>query len=69
MNTDVAREILTAQEAAKALCIPLRTLYDLIERGHVPAIRLGRRRLVLREVVEGIIDQGRRPPTVDDDDI
>jgi excisionase family DNA binding protein len=68
-STDVAEEILTAREAAAKLRIPLRTFYDLIDRGVVPAIRLGRRRMVLREVIDGFIDQGRRPPTVSDDDI
>jgi excisionase family DNA binding protein len=71
-STDVAEEILTAKEAAVALRIPLRTMYDLIDRGEVPAIKLGRRRLVLRETVQGILDQGRRLPTValeDDDEI
>lgn len=70
-STDAADAILTAREAAEALRVPLRTMYDLIERGEVPAIKLGRRRLVLRETVDGIIAQGRQVPAValDDDDI
>jgi excisionase family DNA binding protein len=62
----VAHAVMTVHEAAQSLRLPLRTMYSLIDKGEVPAIRLGRRRMVLREVVEGILDQGRRPPTVHD---
>lgn len=72
MNTaDVSQEILTAKEAAEVLRTPLRTIYALIERGEIPAIKLGRRRLILRTVIDGILAQGLPNQTVilEDDDI
>ena len=41
--TVAARLALTVPEAAAELQIPASTLYDLIRRGEVPAVRIGKR--------------------------
>ncbi|MDA8336538.1 MAG: helix-turn-helix domain-containing protein [Peptococcaceae bacterium] len=43
---------MTIQEAAKALGIGLNLAYDLVRKGEIPARRLGRRWVVLREPLE-----------------
>lgn len=40
---------MTIQEAAKALGIGLNLTYDLVRKGEIPARRLGRRWVVLRQ--------------------
>ena len=66
---DVSSDVLTADEAARELRVPLRTLYDRADKGEIPHFRVGRRRQFLRETIMAIKGQGRmRPiqPPVDD---
>jgi excisionase family DNA binding protein len=65
----MTEKTLTVQEAAEALRIPQRTVYALIERGEIPAIRLGRRRYILQSVLSAILAQGRRSIIAEDDEI
>jgi len=54
----VGRRLLSVEETAHALHISGRHLRDLISRGHVRAVRLGRRVLVPREELERVAHEG-----------
>ncbi len=61
MNTEtVAKQepiaqLVTVQEAAKALGVTRRTIYNLVERGDMPSVKVGR---VYRVNLEAFIDRG-----------
>jgi excisionase family DNA binding protein len=56
-----ADDILTARELSEMLRLPLSTIHDLARRRVIPSIRLGRRRVFLRQRIEALLwDDG--PP-------
>lgn len=63
--SDVSHEVMTATEVAAALRLPLRTVYDLADKGDIPHFRMGRRRQFLRETIEMIKARGRMPDPID----
>jgi excisionase family DNA binding protein len=60
LSPDLAlgRRLLSVDETAHALHISGRHLRDLISRGHVRAVRLGRRVLVPREELDRLAREG-----------
>jgi excisionase family DNA binding protein len=48
--------LLTVPEAASILRVSRNSAYELIARGEIPAIRLGRRLRVSRAVIERLLD-------------
>ena len=55
------RLTLTVEEAAHLLGISRALAYDMVTRGDLPHVRLGRRILVSRRVLEAMIDRPDRP--------
>jgi excisionase family DNA binding protein len=55
---------LTVPQAADMLGLPRRTLYDWCRKGAFPHIRLGRKVLVSRETVEGLLAPGVVPSSI-----
>lgn len=53
---DDGRLVLTVTEAAQALGISRALAYELIARGELPALRLGRRLVVPRRALEALVD-------------
>lgn len=50
--------VLTVEEAAKALRISRGLAYELVRRGQLPALRLGRRIVIPRHALEAALDAG-----------
>jgi excisionase family DNA binding protein len=61
------RLVYTVAEAAALLGLGRSTAYDLIERGELPATRLGRRVFITRPVLTELL--GCQPPLPDDLDV
>lgn len=53
---DVGR-VLSIRETAKLLGVSDDLVYELVARGEIPCLRLGRRRLIPRRVVDLMIDR------------
>lgn len=67
MLTFATRTTFTVDEAADLLGIHRQTLYAAIRRGEIPAVRIGRRVLVSRHVLEELLRTGSsRPPQFED---
>lgn len=49
--------VLTIDEAAAALRVSRDLVYDLIQRGEMPSLTLGRRRLVPRKAIDDILER------------
>ena len=60
MVTD--RQTLTVEEAAALLGIGRNTAYQAIVRGELPVIRIGRRLLISKAALEGLLAAGRFSP-------
>ena len=50
------RRTLTVGEAARALGISRALAYDLVRRGEIPSLRLGRRIVIPERVVDDLLD-------------
>ena len=50
IKEDIQPATMTVAEAARVLGIGRQTAYDLVRRGELPALRLGKRRLVIPKV-------------------
>ncbi len=48
-------EVLTVREVAAVLGLARNTTYEAVERGEIPSLRIGRRRLVPREALRTLI--------------
>jgi len=53
---DDGRLVLTVTEAARALGISRALAYELVARGELPCLALGRRRVIPRRALEALID-------------
>jgi len=60
------RLVLTVAEAGEMLGISRAFAYELVARGELPVIRLGRRRLVPRRALLALIETEFVPPTPSD---
>jgi excisionase family DNA binding protein len=47
-----AGDVLTASEVAELLRVPASTVHDWARRGVIPSIKLGRRRIFIRQQLE-----------------
>ncbi len=47
--------LLTVEEAAHLLCLGRTTTYELVMRGSIRSVKIGRRRLVVREGLEAFV--------------
>ena len=54
---------LTVPQAAALLGISRALAYELIARGELPSLRLGRRVVVPRRALQRFVDDGEAPPT------
>jgi len=55
------REWMKVSEAAELLCLPLTRTYELIQRGELPAVRIGERSIrVNRQELERFLLESRR---------
>lgn len=61
MNGNIVRGLYTVIEAAQLLGIGRSTMYDLVHRGEVASVRLGRKVLITRSTLEALL--GFTPPT------
>jgi excisionase family DNA binding protein len=59
------RLVLTVTEAARALGISRALAYELVARGELPALSLGRRRVIPRRALEALVNSV-TPPAHDD---
>jgi excisionase family DNA binding protein len=50
------RQALTVTEAAEILGISRGLAYELVSRGEIPALRLGRRLVVPRKAIDAMLD-------------
>ena len=48
--------VLTVAEAASVLCISTDLVYELVHRGRLPCLQLGRRKVIPRKAVELIVE-------------
>lgn len=55
------RRPLTAEEVYRALGISRSTFYKAVQRGEIPALRIGRRVLVPVDAIEALLRQGADP--------
>jgi excisionase family DNA binding protein len=57
-SSAVANEslLLTVEEASRLLRVGRTTMFDLIGRGEIKSIRIGRRRLIARKSLESFVD-------------
>lgn len=51
---------LTADQAARYISVSRRTIYDLLGRGSLRDVRIGRRRLFLREDLDRLLREAAR---------
>ncbi len=49
--------LLSVEEAAGTLGVHRATVYDLLAKGHLPSVRIGRRRLIARRTLEDFVAQ------------
>lgn len=49
--------LVTVEEAARLLGIGRTTMFELIARGNIKSVRLGRRRLIARKNLESFVDE------------
>ena len=61
MGGNVFRGLYTVTEAARLLGVGRSTMYDLVGRGEVASLRLGRKLLITRSTLEALL--GFTPPT------
>ena len=61
MNGSSVRGLYTVVEAAQLVGVGRSTMYELVSRGEVASIRLGRKVLITRTTLEGLL--GFTPPT------
>ena len=61
MNGSNVRGLYTVVEAAQLVGVGRSTMYELVHRGEVASIRLGRKVLITRSTLESIL--GFTPPT------
>jgi len=61
MNSSNVRGLYTVVEAAQLLGVGRSTMYELVHRGEVASIRLGRKVLIVRSTLEALL--GFTPPT------
>ena len=61
MNGSIVRGLYTVVEAAQLLGVGRSTMYDLVHRGEVASVRLGRKVLITRSTLEALL--GFTPPT------
>jgi excisionase family DNA binding protein len=54
-------ELMTAQQVAMLLLLPISTVMDYARRGVLPSIKLGKHRRFVRSQVEGTIEALARP--------
>jgi excisionase family DNA binding protein len=54
-------ELMTAQQVAALLLMPISTVMDYTQRGMLPSIKLGKHRRFVRSQVEGTIEALTRP--------
>lgn len=54
-------ELMTAQQVAALLLLPISTVMDYARRGVLPSIKLGKHRRFVRSQVEGAIEALARP--------
>lgn len=47
----------STENAAKALDVSLRTIWNLIEAGKLPTFKIGRKRLIRAEDIEALIER------------
>lgn len=59
---DETRLTLTVPQAAEVLGISRALAYELVARGELPSLRLGRRVVVPRRALERFIDDEQAPP-------
>lgn len=50
-----ADDVMTGREVAELLHMPVSTVEDLARRGRLPSVKVGRRRLYIREQVEEVL--------------
>jgi excisionase family DNA binding protein len=55
--TGITPLLLTVEQAAVALGLGRTTAYELVMRGHLSSVKVGRRRLVLRDGIQRFIDE------------
>ena len=48
---------MSVAEAARALGVSDDTVYELLQRGQLPGLRIGRRRLIPRRAIDLIVEQ------------
>lgn len=53
--------LLSVEEAAAALGIHRATVYDLLAKGHLASVRIGRRRLIARRTLEDFVSRSEQP--------
>ena len=61
MNGNSVRGLYTVVEAAQLVGVGRSTMYELVSRGEVASIRVGRKVLIRRSTLEGLL--GFTPPT------
>jgi excisionase family DNA binding protein len=61
MDRNVVRGLYTVLEAAQLTGVGRSTMYELVRRGDVPSVRLGRKVLITRPTLEALL--GCPPPT------
>jgi excisionase family DNA binding protein len=61
MNSSTVRGLYTVVEAAQLVGVGRSTMYELVSRGEVASIRLGRKVLITRSTLEALL--GFTPPT------
>lgn len=58
MATDQTRATLSIAEAAERLGVSYNTIARAIDRGDIPAIRLGRRRTIPTHIIDRLLTEG-----------
>jgi excisionase family DNA binding protein len=57
MATTISEEVYTVEEVAAIFCVPADTIRRLIQRGQLPALRLGRVYRVPKRIVAQLLEQ------------
>lgn len=52
------RIYISIREAGSALGVSRSTIYRLIDGGHLQAVKIGRRRLIRRDAIAGLVELG-----------
>ncbi|MFI5041707.1 MAG: helix-turn-helix domain-containing protein [Acidimicrobiales bacterium] len=61
MHDERTRLTLTVEEAAAVVGISRTLAYELVARGELPHLRLGRRIVIPRSALEALVSQGNEP--------